>query len=64
MLRWQLLSMKELTKNSVKVLTNAEAVKFSGNEILLDSGEVIVSDLTILSVGIKPETSLTKTCWY
>lgn len=51
---------EELTKNSVKVLTNAEAVKFSGNEILLDSGEVIVSDLTILSVGIKPETSLAK----
>ena len=39
-------------------MTNAEAVKFSGNEILLDSGEVIVSDLTILSVGIKPKHRL------
>ncbi len=51
---------EELVKHDVKVLTNVAANKFDGKEISLDNGEVISSDLTILSVGIQPETNLAK----
>lgn len=50
----------ELLKHNVKVLTNVAANKFNDKKISLDNGEVISSDLTILSVGIQPETNLAK----
>ena len=51
---------EELIKNNLSVMTNRGAVEFKNDEILLDNGESLQSDLTILSVGIQPETSLAK----
>ena len=51
---------EELIKNNLSVMTNRGAVEFKNDEILLDNGEILQSDLTILSVGIQPETSLAK----
>ena len=51
---------EELIKNNLSVITNRGAVEFKNDEILLDNGESLQSDLTILSVGIQPETSLAK----
>ncbi len=51
---------EELIKNNLSVMTSREAVEFKNDEILLDNGESLQSDLTILSVGIQPETSLAK----
>ncbi len=51
---------EELIKNNLSVMTNRGAVEFKNDEILLDNGESMQSDLTILSVGIQPETSLAK----
>lgn len=50
----------ELKANDVKVLTGvgAEAFENQGQEIILDNGERVASDLTILSVGVVPETTL------
>lgn len=51
---------EELIKNNLSVMTSREAVEFKNDQILLDNGESLQSDLTILSVGIQPETSLAK----
>lgn len=51
---------EELIKNNLSVMTNRGAIEFKNDEILLDNGESLQSDLTILSVGIQPETSLAK----
>ena len=51
---------EELIKNNLSVMTNRGAVEFKNDQILLDNGESLQSDLTILSVGIQPETSLAK----
>lgn len=51
---------EELIKNNLSVMTNRGAVEFKNDEILLDNGESLQSDLTILSVGIQPEMSLAK----
>lgn len=51
---------EELIKNNLSVMTNRGAVEFKNDEILLDNGESLQSDLTILSVGIQTETSLAK----
>ncbi|MDG4975555.1 FAD-dependent oxidoreductase [Lactococcus lactis] len=51
---------EELIKNNLSVMTNRGAVEFKNDEILLDNGESLQSDLTILSVRIQPETSLAK----
>ena len=51
---------EELIKNNLSVMTNRGAVEFKNDEILLDNGKSLQSDLTILSVGIQPETSLAK----
>ncbi|RJK91601.1 FAD-dependent oxidoreductase [Lactococcus lactis] len=51
---------EELIKNNLSVMTNRGAVEFKNDEILLDNGESLQSDLTILSVGIQTQTSLAK----
>ncbi|MCT0060204.1 CoA-disulfide reductase [Lactococcus lactis subsp. lactis] len=51
---------EELIKNNLSVMTNRGVVEFKNDEILIDNGESLQSDLTILSVGIQPETSLAK----
>lgn len=50
----------ELNREGILVKTNDSAVEFkeNGQKIVLESGEVISSDLTILSVGVQPETTL------
>ncbi|WP_449560087.1 FAD-dependent oxidoreductase [Listeria fleischmannii] len=51
---------KELIRNGVKVMTNQSAVAFQneGKEITLEDGSTLLSDLTILSVGVRPENTL------
>lgn len=53
----------ELVKNGVRVITSQSAVRFEdqGNIIVLENGQKITSDLTILSVGVEPENRLAKT---
>ena len=51
---------EELIKNNLSVMTNRGAVEFKNDQILLDNGESLQSDLMILSVGLQPETSLAK----
>lgn len=51
---------KELERNDVRVITGQSATAFeeAGRKIILEDGTVLTSDLTILSVGVKPETRL------
>ncbi|MFS9172126.1 FAD-dependent oxidoreductase [Streptococcus infantis] len=52
----------ELVKNGVRVITSQSATQFEdqGKIIVLENGQKITSDLTILSVGVEPENSLAK----
>ena len=52
----------ELVKNSVRVITSQSATRFEdqGKVIVLENGQKITSDLTILSVGVEPENGLAK----
>ena len=45
----------ELVKNGVRVITSQSATRF-----VLENGQKITSDLTILSVGVEPENRLAK----
>lgn len=51
---------EELIKHKIDVITNVAAVKFHNDTILLETDETLQSDLTILSVGVQPETTLAK----
>lgn len=50
----------ELEKNNVRVITSQSATAFAnqGQEIVLQDGSTLASDLTILSVGVQPENTL------
>lgn len=50
----------ELIKKGVRVITGESAESFSeqGKKITLTNGEVVESDVTILSVGVRPENML------
>ena len=52
----------ELVKNGVRVITSQSAIRFEdqGKIIVLENGQKITSDLTILSVGVEPENGLAK----
>ncbi|WP_288226200.1 FAD-dependent oxidoreductase [uncultured Enterococcus sp.] len=52
----------ELIRNDVRVITGESAQSFTeqGQKIVLTNGEVLQSDMTILSVGVRPESSLAK----
>ena len=52
----------ELVKNGVRVITSQSATRFEeqGKTIVLENGQKIASDLTILSVGVEPENGLAK----
>ena len=54
---------EELVKNGVRVITSQSATRFEdqGKVIVLENGQKIISDLTILSVGVEPENGLAKT---
>lgn len=53
---------KELQKNGINLITGQSAVAFKnqGQEIILEDGSLLLSDLTLLSVGVKPDSSLAK----
>ncbi|MCW1052426.1 FAD-dependent oxidoreductase [Streptococcus anginosus] len=50
----------ELLKNGIQVMTSQSATRFEdkGKVIVLENGQKIVSDVTILSVGVQPENAL------
>ena len=52
----------ELLANGVRVITSQSATRFEdqGKVIVLENGQKITSDLTILSVGVEPENRLAK----
>ena len=52
----------ELVKNGVHIITSQSATRFEdqGKIIVLENGQKITSDLTILSVGVEPENELAK----
>lgn len=54
---------KELTANGVKLYTGQAADSFEkkGEVVVLENGERLESDITLMSVGVKPETSLAQT---
>lgn len=54
---------KELTANGVKLYTGlaAESFEEKGKVVVLENGERLESDITLMSVGVKPETSLAQT---
>ncbi|MDN5372159.1 MAG: hypothetical protein PWR19_1205 [Carnobacterium sp.] len=54
---------KELNTNGIELHTGAAAESFEeeGKVVVLDNGERLESDITLMSVGVKPETSLALT---
>ncbi|MGE7366381.1 FAD-dependent oxidoreductase [Desemzia incerta] len=54
---------KELTANGVKLYTGLAADSFEekGKVVVLENGERLESDMTLMSVGVKPETTLAQT---
>ena len=52
----------ELADKGVKVITSQSATRFEekGKVIVLEDGQKLASDVTILSVGVQPENSLAK----
>src|SRR5699024_8300456 len=50
----------ELIKKDIRVITGESAQSFreEGKKIKLTNGEEVISDLTILSVGVRPENTL------
>lgn len=50
----------ELLKNGIQVMTSQSATRFEekGQVIVLENGQKIASDVTILSVGVQPENAL------
>lgn len=53
---------RELESKGVRVITSQSAVRFEeeGKKVILEDGQVLSSDLTILSVGVQPENTLAK----
>lgn len=52
----------ELKENGVDVITGQSAVAFEdkGNKVILEDGRVLESGLTILSIGVKPASTIAK----
>ena len=52
----------ELADKGVKVITSQSATRFEekGKVIVLENGQKLASNVTILSVGVQPENSLAK----
>ena len=51
-----------LEKNGVKVYTGASVTEVGNGRVVLADGTRISSGLTLLAAGVRPETSLAKTC--
>src|SRR5699024_8136494 len=52
----------ELVKNDIRVITSHSATAFgnNGKQVILDDGTVLESDLTIMSVGVVPNSDIAK----
>ncbi|WP_122645647.1 FAD-dependent oxidoreductase [Enterococcus mediterraneensis] len=52
----------ELTKHGIEIITNQSVAAFEegGKQLILENGETVQSDLTILAVGVQPENHLAK----
>jgi NADPH-dependent 2,4-dienoyl-CoA reductase/sulfur reductase-like enzyme/rhodanese-related sulfurtransferase len=51
---------QHLEKRGVKIITGRSAAEITDNTVLLDDGSSLVSDLVILSVGVRPNVKLAK----
>ena len=50
-----------MTRNGITVYTNrSKAFKDNGKVIILEDGSELLSDITIMSVGVQPESNLAK----
>ena len=52
----------ELMKHGIEIITNQSVAAFEegGKQLILENGETVQSDLTILAVGVQPENHLAK----
>lgn len=51
-----------LRNNGIELILNNGVKEFLQDEIVLNSGDKIPYDIAVLSIGVKPETSLAKEC--
>lgn len=49
-----------LKNSGVNIILNNSAKSINGNEVVLDSNHVLKTDMTILAIGVKPQTELVK----
>lgn len=52
----------EMRKHGVSLILSDGVKRFADNEIILNSGRKIPYDIAVLSIGVKPETTLAKDC--
>ncbi len=53
---------KELHDNNVNLLLNERLEKIEENNIKLASGKTVTADVVVMSIGVRPETTLAKEC--
>lgn len=51
---------KELYDHGVSLVLGDKVSSFRGNDVILESGRVIESDVVVLAIGVQPETDLAK----
>lgn len=56
------LAQNEMRKHGVNLILSDGVKRFAENEIILNSGKTIPYDIAVLSIGVKPETTLAKEC--
>ncbi|MGF1822732.1 FAD-dependent oxidoreductase [Vibrio splendidus] len=49
---------KEIHQNGVNLIVGDKVVEFSESTIVLESGRVVESDVTVMAIGVTPETHL------
>jgi len=49
---------KEIMDNGVELVVGDKVTAFDTNKVILESGKEIISEVIIMSIGIRPETSL------
>ncbi len=56
------LAQNEIRKHKVELVLSDGVKQLTNDEIILNSGRKIPYDIAILSIGVKPETTLAKSC--
>lgn len=51
---------KELIDHGVNLVVGDKVLSFKDNDVVLESGKVIESDVVVLAIGVQPETDLAK----